>query len=79
MCRRTKRYQCLGPIPKDFDLVWLGWSPGTGFFFFKSTPGDSFLTAFREKGKEREKYQCEREAFSGCLLYVPELGIKPKT
>ena len=38
------------------------------FFFF-------FFNLDRERGKEREKNWCEREAFIGCLLYAPRLGI----
>ena len=48
---------------------------------------------FKERGreKEREKHQCERLTWTGCLLfspdwelnpqpkYVPQLGIKPPT
>ena len=29
----------------------------------------------RERGKEREKHQCEREVSTGCLPYTPGPGI----
>ena len=34
-----------------------------------------FFIAFRERGRERKKYQCNREALIGCLLDVPRQGI----
>ena len=29
--------------------------------------------------REREKHQCERGTFVGCLLHTPQLGIGPTT
>lgn len=31
-----------------------------------------------EGGKEKQKHQCVRETWIGCLLPVPRVGIKPK-
>ena len=48
------------------------------FFFFILTWGHFFI-AFRESGRktgrEREKHWCKRGASTGCLPYVPRLGI----
>ena len=47
--------------------------------FFLFLPKDIFPIAFSERGREREKHQCERETSIGCLLYAPGLGNKPTT
>ena len=49
------------------------------YFIFSSSPEDFFFIAFRERGRERERDQCEREALIGCLPHGPGLGIEPTT
>ena len=46
---------------------------------FLSSPADIFFIAFgeteRERGREREKHGCEREASISCLSHVPGPGL----
>ena len=54
-------------------------SQGTGksmkeIFIFLSSPKGVFSITLREKGREREKHQCERETSIGCLPYMPGWG-----
>ena len=46
--------------------------------FFSSSPKDSF-SLLLERGREREKHRCEREALSACLPHLPRPGIRDQT
>ena len=59
--------------------MWLDDQKQLPGFFFYSSPKDMFID-FREKGRKGEGgRERERETLIGCLLYVPQPGIKPAT
>ena len=46
---------------------------------FILTQGHYFFIAFRERGREKEKHRCKREASTGCLPYALVPGNEPTT
>ena len=55
----------------ETEVLFLKFSPEDMFFTF------FFLNFFRERGREKEKHQCEKETLIGCVLSSPRPGIKP--
>ena len=81
-----------GPGPQPRHVPWLGIEPANCQFtgqrsmywatqpclsFFSLHPRTFCFSLLLERGREREKHRCEREASIGCLLEVPRQGIVP--
>lgn len=49
------------------------------YFILTKTLSLIFRERGGERGRKREKLQCERRALIGCLPHVPQLSIKPTT
>ena len=69
-CEKSIKHPRLGLEDSQHEFLHASF-----FFFLILTQGHFFFTAFRERGREREKHPCKREAWIGCLLYAPRLGI----
>ena len=72
-----QKCMCLGPSPRDSDLVGVDQCLGKSVFLY-ILKNILFNFIFRERGREGEregeKHQCVRESSIGCLSYTPNWG-----